>query len=213
MKYFKYGIWVMFGIAVYAVFATEFKSLRLVSLPLDCAHVEKLNDIVKNFSLSYVAGVVFYVFSDLIPFFRKRRYIRTKAVIFVERMRSAIISFLDEFCGSKEMSDINQLYFDAFQIEYSKNDVCQLLPDKILALKKLRSVMDDVINVLLQQDDYLEENDHKMILDIKTKQFYEILIGLSQTTNQNTIPSGHAMELLCGVVNTYRTLENLNIDR
>ena len=211
MKYFKYGIWMILVIAIYAVFAAEFKSLRLISLPLDDTKVEKLNDIAKNFSLSYIAGVVFYVFSEYIPFLRKRRYIRTKAVILVERMRTAIVSFLDEFCGCHEMNDVKQLYYDAFETEYANNTVCKLTPDKILAVKKLCSIMDDVINVLLQQDEYMSEYGHKVILQIKTEEFYEILLELVQSANQKTISSYKALTLIGGLVNTYKSIGQLKI--
>lgn len=211
MKYFKYGIWVVLVIAIYAVFAAEFKSLQLISLPLDGTHAEKLNDIAKNFSLSYIAGVVFYVFSEFIPFLRKRRYVRTKAVVLVERLRSAIVSFLDEFSGCHEMGDIKQLYYDAFEKEYDNNDVCKLTPDKNLAVKKLLAVMDDVINVFLQQDVYIGEDDHKAILKIKTEQFYEILLGFAQAGSPNTISSNKAQTLIGGLVNTYKALGQLKI--
>lgn len=207
----KYGVWLLFGIATYTVFAVEFSGLRVISLPFNSDAVDKLNDIGKNFSLSYIAGVVFYTLSEVIPFRRRKRYVKGKAIILADRLLKGINEFFDAFCGGHDMSDMSQLYYDAMQREYVASDNCKIKLDQLLAVRRLLALLEDTLGVLLQQNDYLDEDDQRKLLNVKTEDFYSLLIHLSQASVEVQKSGKEILILLQGVAYTYERLSELQV--
>ena len=52
-------IWILFITCIYCILACEFESLK-IPINQDLEYCEKLNNIVKNLSYSYISGVMFF---------------------------------------------------------------------------------------------------------------------------------------------------------
>ena len=77
VRYFKKtcGIWIFLVFSIYCMFACSFEVLHLgifsINAPKD--YIDKINDIIKNLSYSYIAGCFFFFLSDTIPFLRRQK--------------------------------------------------------------------------------------------------------------------------------------------
>lgn len=164
-------IWVLFIICIYSIVACEFESLRirLPSLFNDVAYVNKTNDIIKNLSFSYIAGVIFFFLSDTIPFLRRKRVVYKN----VEKSMRLMVAAIDDFShivNNKiwdEKTDASTEYEEFSGAEYSDN----MPPIKLqipfcIQLKELVEKLNLCINFVISQELYVSSkllNDFELI--------------------------------------------------
>lgn len=205
----KYGIWLLLAASIYMVLASEFNMFCFVSLPYSESTVEKLNGIGKNISLSYIAGVIFYVLSEYLPFERKKKFVQDRSCQMVRSLMDDILKFFDELCGQNDLNAPFQLYYDATQKEYNENDVCKLSRSQLLAIRKLIAETDNALNILLLQGEYLDEDDFNKLLKLKSESFLDSLRKVSQASDSLTIESGVLYAIISGVISMYGILNGL----
>lgn len=137
MDYFKKTVvvWIVFVICIYSIFACEFDELKI---PFSLIHrdIEKINNIIKNISYSYIAGVIFFLLSDTIPYLRRKKV----ACKNVDKSLKFIVNAIDKFSLSinnkiwtNETSAI-MIFEDYSGGEYSDNMPPVLLPKHILSV-------------------------------------------------------------------------------
>jgi len=207
----KYGIWLLLAVSVYMVLAAEFSVFCFIRLPFNESIVEKLNGIGKNISLSYIAGVVFYILSEYLPFKRKEIYVQGRCYQIVGSLMDNIMNFFDELCGQNILNAPLQLYFDATQKEYDENDVCKLSRNQLFAIRKFIAETDNALNILLLQDEYLGEDDFRKLLTLKSESFLDNLRKVSQASDSLTIESGVLYAIIRGVISMYGNLRDLQV--
>ena len=72
-------------------------------------------------------------------------------------------------------------------------------------------MLEDTLGVLLQQNDYLDEDDQRTLLNVKTEDFYSLLIHLSQASVEVQKSGKEILILLQGVAYTYERLSELQV--
>lgn len=205
----KYGIWILLMLSIYMVFAAEFKRLCFVKLPLSEITISKLNDIGKSIALSYIAGVIFYVFSERIPFFRKKRYLKTRLKIQVERLKTALTSFLESMCGNATITDAKVAFLETTRMEYEGKGYCDINKSQLLSIRTLLAVYDDALDDLISNDVFLDEMDFKTIIDIKTDNTLAELRKLSQMKDQAQIEQTMMYEVLAGAIVMFSKIDKI----
>jgi hypothetical protein len=210
-KFAKYGVWSLFAISIYMVFAAYFHGLCFIPLPFGEETVEKLNDIGKNVSLSYIAGAIFYFLSVYLPFVLKRSFVKCRCRLIIKNLLGYIKKFFEELCKQNDMSDVNQLYFDATQKEYEKGDICKLEKNQLFAIRKLITEIDHTLDTLLIQAEYIDADDFEILITIKSEAFLSDLRKIAQTSETHTTNSTTLLGILSGVVSMYGTMNNLKI--
>lgn len=201
LKWFlKYGIWILLGLSVYMVLAAEFRRLCFVKLPLSEMTVCKLNDIGKSIALSYIAGVIFYVFSEKIPFVRKKRYLNARLKIQIERLHTALTSFLESICGNGNIKDANSAFWDTTGKEYEGKGYCEINKSQLFSIRTLLAVYDDALDDLISCDVYLDEKDYQTVVEIKTDNTLAVMRKLSQMQDQSQIEQTTMFEILSGAI-------------
>ncbi len=215
LKY-TWPIWLGVICCLYIVFACEFETLRFIKLPYDENVVAKLNDIVKNMSLSYIAGMVFYLLSEMIPYLRKRRFVLKKLNAEIQHVRQIFIDFYLYFCGQNVASSIptiDELFYSTTGREYEREGAYSMPADKMLALRKLLSAIDNAIELLLANDIYIGEDNFKIVLNIKTKECLTTLRGIVQAQSDSLIDNEQLYDLLENITIIEQEINKLTLKR
>ena len=189
------------------VLAAEFKILCFVKLPLSEITVSKLNEIGRSIALSYIAGVIFYVFSERIPFIMKKRYLNTRLKIQVERLHTALTSFLESICGTATISDAKKAFLETTGKEYEGKGYCNINKSQLLSIRTLLAVYDDSLDDLINCDVYLDEKDFKAVVDIKTDKTLAVMRKISQIQDQSQIEQTTMFEILSGMIAMFEKLD------
>ena len=96
-NYFKrtYAIWIIFFISCYCIVACNFNYLKINAMFFqdDIDFWNKINDILKNLSYSYIAGTIFFFLSETIPYIEKQKSIIKN----IERTINSILSTINQF--------------------------------------------------------------------------------------------------------------------
>lgn len=181
-------IWVLFIICIYCILACEFESLRMdiFSINEDVIVVGKINDIIKNLSFSYVAGVIFFFLSDTIPFHRRQKVVIKN----VNRTLNLVFNAIDDFSQSinsktwNETIDPKLIYEDIFGGEYPEQEYKQKLPLNIITdMLKLTNIMNSCIDFIISQELYVNSKLIKDLEDIKLCDGMRYISSLSVDTN------------------------------
>ena len=193
------------------VLAAEFHKLCFIRLPFSDGTVYKLNSIGKNISLSYIAGVIFYVFSERIPFIRKKSYLKTRLKIQVERLNTALSSFLESMCGNPTITDAKAVFLETTRKEYDGKGYCDINRSQLLSIRTLLAVYDDALDDLISSDVYLDEKDFKAVVDIKTDNTLAVMRKLSQMQDQSQIEQTMMFEVLSGAVAMFNKIDKIEL--
>ena len=181
-------IWVLFIVCIYCILACEFESLRMdiFSINEDVIVVEKINDIIKNLSFSYVAGVIFFFLSDTIPFQRRQKFVNKN----VNRSLNLIYNAIDDFSQSinnktwDETIDPKFIYEDIFGGEYPEQEYKQKLPLNIISdMLKFANTINPYIDFIISQELYVNSKLVKNLEDIKLFDGMRYISSLSVDTN------------------------------
>lgn len=207
----KYGIWILLVLSIYMVLAAEFHDLCFIRLPFSDVTVYKLNSIGKNISLSYIAGVIFYVFSERIPFVRKKSYLKTRLKIQVERLNTALSSFLESMCGNSTITDAKTAFWETTRKEYDGKGYCDINRSQLLSIRTLLAVYDDALDDLISSDVYLDEKDFETVVDIKTDNTLSVMRKLSQMQDQSQIEQTMMFEVLSGAIAMFNKLDKIEL--
>jgi len=215
LKY-TWTIWLGLVFSLYAVFACEFESIRFIKLPYSEDVIVRLNDIAKNLSLSYIAGMAFYLLSEMIPYLRKRRFVLKKLNAEIQHVRQIFIDFYSYFCGQNVASSIptiDELFYYTTGREYDQEGVYSIPADKMLGLRKLLSAIDDALELLLTNDIYIGEDNFKIALTIKTRECLTILRGIIQAQSDSLIENKQLYNLLEGITYIQQEINKLSLKR
>lgn len=197
---FRNGVWILLVASFYMVIAAEFKELCFIKLPVSEESLDKLNGIGKNISLSYIAGVIFYVLSEKVPFIKKRKYLRMKLNVQIERMKEALGTFLESICGDGKCRDARPMFYEAFKKEYEGKGFCEINKSHLLGIRKLLAELDDSLNILISSDVYLGEKDYQIVIEIKTDSSFSIMRQIAQIKEETQIEQKTLFDLLSGVI-------------
>lgn len=194
------GVLILLVMSFYMVLAAEFKELCFIELPICEETIEKLNGIGKNISLSYIAGVIFYVLTETIPFVNKRKYLRLKLKVQIERMKDALGNFLESICGDGKCREVKKIFYEASKREYEGNGLCDINKSHLLSIRKLLVELDDALDVLICSDVYLDEKDYQTVIEIKTAPSLSIMRQIAQIKEETQIEQKTLYDLLSGVI-------------
>ena len=195
------GVWILFVASFYMVLSAEFNGLCFVKLPFGNETIDKLNGIGKNISLSYIAGVIFYVLSEKVPFIRKRKYRRMKMNAQIERMKEALDTFLESISGDSKCRDEKKIFYEASKKEYEGTGFCEINKSHLLSIRKLLAELDDALDILISSDVYLGERDYQTVIEIKTDPSLSIIRQIAQIKDETQIEQKTLYDLLSGVIN------------
>ena len=212
---YTWTIWAGLIICLYIVFACEFEYLRFIKLPYSESLIIRLNDIAKNFSLSYIAGVIFYLLSEMIPYIRKRRFVLEKLNIEIDNIEQVINNFYRYFCGCADNQNITDkiedIFYSTTEQEYEDGGTYSIPTAKMLELRKLLTAVDDAVELFLANDVYIGENNFKIALNIKTKECMSILRGLVQAQTVSEIEYNQLFELLKGITSIRQEINRISL--
>ena len=197
-------IWGLFIVCLYCIIACEFESLRIdiFSINEDVTVVNKINDIIKNLSFSYVAGVVFFFLSDTIPFHRRQKVVIKN----VNRSLNLVFNAIDDFSQSinsktwNETIDPRLIYEDIFGGEYPEQGYSLKLPLNIIAdMLKLANIMNPCIDFIISQELYINSKLIKDLEDIKLCDGIRYISSLSVDTD-NIISSAELVSVFRDII-------------
>ena len=197
-------IWVLFIVCIYCILACEFESLRMAifSINEDIIVVEKINNIIKNLSFSYVAGVIFFFLSDTIPFQRRQKFVNKN----VNRSLNLIYNAIDDFSKSinnkkwNETIDPKSIYEDIFGGEYPEQEYKQKLPLNIISdMLKFANTINPYIDFIISQELYVNSKLVKNLEDIKLFDGMRYISSLSVDTN-NIISSEELVSVFRDII-------------
>ena len=191
-SYFKKTapIWILFIICIYCVFACEFESLRsdVFSFNEEKAVVNKINEIIKNLSFSYIAGVIFFSLSDTIPFLRRKKI----AYRNVNKSLFQMINAIDDFsmsinsCKWDEKTNTENVFEDFSGGEYTENaPQLRLTSDKIALIGTLTHKIKIGVNYVISQELYIDTNLTNDMDRIKINEDFHYLCTIADSTNQD----------------------------
>lgn len=142
-----------FLISVYCVFACSFDVLRLDIFSINASQnfIDKINDIIRNLSYSYIAGCFFFFLSDTIPFLRRQK-------ISNNNVRNSMISIKEELKKTEikltgyswKQIELIKIWEEISGYEYSDN----LNSTITLNLQQLR-ILHDFIGYLFLKSEYI----------------------------------------------------------
>ncbi len=189
-NYFKRTapIWILFIICIYCVFACSFETLRLdlFRINKDIVFVNKINDIIKNLSFSYIAGAIFFFLSDTIPFLRRKKLINK----IVQKLLSQMVDALDDFslsinnCKWNKDTKLEQVFEEFSGGEYSQNmPQTRLTSDKIILIDNLSKKINLGIDYVLSQEIYIDTDLVKEMDRIKINDIYILICSISNSVN------------------------------
>lgn len=166
-----YKLWVLFVVSIYVAFACSFPSLQF-----ECDLAEptctKLNGIFQSFSLSYVAGFVFYLLSDFIPSSRRQRHnlsVIGSLLIFYEQH---LHMYVHEMGKPKEIDngyDIADWYKKTTGVEYKRDKLLNkvtIQPHFVYMFNEIAKHINTQTRELASLVDNLDEEDSEKILRI-----------------------------------------------
>lgn len=174
-------IWILLIICVYCIFACEFESLRfkIFSINENILIVNKINDIIKNFSFSYVAGVIFFFLSDTIPFLRRKSIVDKN----IRRSLNLMINAIDQFTLSinnkkwTKATDVKKIYEDISGAEYSENLSDYKLPfNKVVDIVTLSKNINLSLDYIISQELYV---DIELLNEMEKIKFCDSLLYIS----------------------------------
>ena len=207
----QWPVWLLLLVSLYVAFACEFHCLRMISLPLPASQIEKLNDLAKNVSLSYVAGMIFYVLSEMVPYLRKSAYVQEKLRSINRNLSKAIDDFLTSLCGRSDECNDKELYYLATGGTYEKDIDCFLRKSKLLAFRKLSISINEQLAAMQACDIYLDMDDYKILLQLRAKSYVMLLNEIAQSVEERHLKSQDMMDLLKGVVEMKKSLLCMNM--
>ena len=207
----QWPVWLLLLLSLYVAFACEFHCLRLISLPLPANQIEKLNDLAKSVALSYVAGMIFYTLSEMLPFLRKSVYVQEKLRAMNRNLSKAIDDFLTSLCGKCDESNEQELFFLSTGGAYEKDTDYFLRKSKLLAFRKLSVNINEQMAAMQACDVYLEMDDYKTLLKLRSKSYVALLNEIAQSTGERHLKSQDMMEVLKGVVEMKNKLLGMHL--
>lgn len=197
-------IWGLFIVCIYCILACEFESLRMniFSINEEVIVVKKINDIIKNLSFSYVAGVIFFFLSDTIPFQRRKKVVSKN----VNRSLYLISNAINDFSQSinnktwNETIDPKSIYEDIFGGEYPGQEHKQILPLNVIAdICKLANIINPYIDFIISQELYVNSELVKNLEDIKLCDGMRYISSLSVDKN-NIISSEELVSVFRDII-------------
>lgn len=207
----RHGIWILLFASFYMVLAAEFKWLCFIKLPVCEETIDKLNGIGKNISLSYIAGVFFYVLSEMVPFVSRRKYLRIKLNMQVEGMKESLGTFLESICGDSKCRDVKKIFYEVSKKEYGGMGFCDINKSHLLSIRKLLAKLDDALNILISSDVYLGENNFQTVIEIKTDSSLSIIREIAQIKDETQIEQKKLYDLLSGVITIIGKVNQLKL--
>lgn len=179
-------IGILLLICIYCVLACEFQELR-IRVEYSQDSLDKINDIVKNLSFSYIAGVIFFLLSDTIPYCRRKKI----TLKYVEKAMSLMLLSIDDFTinvnGKKWDSNTEpyEIYEDISGAIYEgDSQIKYTVPDNvIISLQNLYNSLNMNIDFILAQELYIDDCLLDMLEQIKSDKRFQYSCGLSLNAN------------------------------
>ena len=187
----KWPVWLILAVCLYTVVACEFPSWRIITLSASGESVEKINGIAKNLSYSYIAGVVFYVLSELIPFLHKQGFVLMRLKPYVENLVVAIDDLIYGLTGCKlrddEIKNGEGVYSLITEHDYEAEGYNQLKDNQRLAIRSFVAQMDKGLDMLLSNDVYIGNDDFVTALSLSTHQAMMIMRAKAEAASSISI--------------------------
>lgn len=191
MDYFKKTavVWIVFVICIYSIFACEFDELKI---PFSSIHrdIEKINNIIKNISYSYIAGVIFFFLSDTIPYLRRKKV----AYKNVDKSLIFIVNAIDNFSLSinnkvwTNETSATMIFEDYSGGEYSDNMPPVILPRHILSvMNNFAESINKNLDYILSQELYNTRELQKEMELIKLCESIQYISSISLDENNETL--------------------------
>lgn len=188
-------IWILFITCIYCILACEFESLK-IPINQDLEYCEKLNNIVKNLSYSYIAGVIFFLLSDSIPFLRKGNI----AYKNINKAMHLIITAIDNFSKSingktwENTTSTIEIYEEISGGEYAANTGYNIpidLPEyRIAIFKDLYLALNLNIDFIISQEQYI---DTKLLNDFESIRSDDCFLYIGSIANKTSIEAENAI--------------------
>ncbi len=212
LKY-TWPIWLVLILCLYIVLACECEFFRFIKLPYSEYIIERINDVAKNLSLSYIAGMIFYLLSEMVPYLRKQRFVLKKLNAEIQNVQQIFRDFFLYFCGhdvSSSPPEKDELFYSTTGQEYEQEGTYLISADKMLELRKLLAAIDDAIEFLLANDIYIGENNFKIVLNIKTNKCLSVLRGIVQAQSDSLIENKQLYEILEGIISIQQEINKIS---
>lgn len=213
-SYFKQTapIWILLIICIYCVLACEFESLRieLFSINKDISFVEKINNIIKNLSYSYIAGVIFFSLSDTIPFLRRMRIANRG----VKKLLCQIVNAIDDFSLSinqnkwDEKTNPKQVFEDFTGGEYIENaPPTKLTSDKIALIDKLVNTINVGTDFIISKELYISTDLIDDVDSIKSNEYFLFISSIPDNAkNELYVTADKIVAIFDNIIEIKRTM-------
>lgn len=195
----KWPIWLILAVCLYTVVACEFPCWRFITLPASEEAVEKLNGVAKNLSYSYIAGVVFYVLSELVPFLRKQGFVLMRLKTYAENLVAAMDELIYGLTGSKvsdeELKNGEGLLMLITGQEYETEGYFQLKENQMLAIRSFVAQMDKGLDMLLNNDIFIGNDDFVATLSLSTHPALSIMRAKAEAIGRVSITNNELLKI------------------
>ena len=124
---------------------------------------------------------------------------------------NAIDDFLTSLCGKYDENNEKELFYLATGDSYEKDIDCFLRKSKLLAFRKLSVILNEQMAAMQACDIYLEMDDYKTLLQLRSKSYVALLNEIAQRTEESHLKSQDMMESLKGVVEMKNSLLGMNM--
>ncbi len=207
-EYFRKAwlIWVLLIICIYSVLACEFDCFKisLFSIDEDIVFINKMNTIIENLSFSYIAGAIFFVLSDTIPFLRKQKNVLKHIKKSLSLMINAIDSFSQNLHSTvwDASTNITDIVMDITGTMYSQQmrDI-KLQDHQLYEMHRLNDILNVNIDFILSQELYINQEFMSIIENIKVNKHIQLIKTISK--EQPTI----SIDILTGLLEDIITIK------
>ena len=196
-------------LCLYCVLACEFGAFRfgLFSVSMEQETVNKINNILKALSSSYIAGVIFFFLSDTIPYYRRKR-IATKHV---ENSLHLMINAIDDFSylvNGKiwgEGTDAKLIYEDITGGEYTDDLPPYKIPINLRTIfGRLFLSLNTNLNFIISQELYLN---NEFISNMESIVSQDNYLRISQISNNQTQDNFVNVDILTSIFDYVKSIK------
>jgi hypothetical protein len=157
-------IWILLVVCLYIVCAFCFTSIRLPSFFND-AITDSINKLLVNVSYSYIAGMLFYIFSIFYPLTRRARYILPIVVENVQVLKIASENLEGKLYGESWLKSDSETIISEMHSSMFENG--QIIEKQKTLLIEYSNVIEQCFNSLLAYETYLNDGECKLMIEIQ----------------------------------------------
>lgn len=202
-------VWIILAATIYIVLACQFPTCRFITMPYSEATVELWNDVLKNLSYSYIAAVIFFVFSDTIPFLRKQYYVTQSLVVIKKQTAESAIRFFRCFCSSCEDDfQSDTLYYNTTGYEYDELGTCELQRNKLYELKLVYTTIAFYTDQIITHGEYAGKANFDFAVKVKSNVVFSLMAGYIQAAENVSITNKDLMDIIKFTLSIKNELNN-----